>query len=59
MRTVYLRFLTTAIRTLHRTEIPPEASVDALHRRLLQEMGDAARGITLNDIVKGWEPNEN
>jgi hypothetical protein len=59
MRTVYLRFLTTAIRTLHRPESPPDAPVDALYRRLLQEMGDAARDITLNDIMKGWEPNEN
>jgi hypothetical protein len=59
LKNVYIHFLLTAIRQFHKSDPISENYVDDLFRRLSQELGDAARNITLDNIAKGWMPSEN
>ena len=58
MRNVYMNFLTTTIRGLAASEENADFYVDRLFRQLVQELEPSARNVTLDDIVKGWTPNE-
>ncbi len=59
IKTIRTRFLLTTIRLLHDPLSGDNFYAAGLLRRLKEDLGAAAQHLTVNDIVKGWTPDEN
>ena len=57
-KNVYVNFLISTIRSLASLPEDTDFYVDGLFRQLMKELGPKARNVTLDDVVKGWTPNE-